>query len=80
GGRGRRKGFRKDRGKAERETLKVKIVGKGGAEVDSERNRGQEELLVKGCSVGVDGAEKIGGCMGDEAANNDIIDKLVAEL
>ena len=40
----------------------------------------QEELRVKVASLAVAGAEKIVGSSIDEAANNDIIDKLVSEL
>lgn len=66
--------------KAEAEALKAKIVAQGYAEVESERKRVQEELRVKVASLAIAGAEKIVGRQIDEAANNDIIDKLVAEL
>ena len=54
--------------KVEAEVLKAKIVEQGYAEVEAERKRVQEELRVKVARTV------------DEAANNDIIDKLVAEL
>ena len=60
-----------DEVKAEAEELKAKIIAQGYAEV---------ELRVKVASLAVVGAEKIVGRSIDEAANNDIIDKLVAEL
>lgn len=66
--------------KTEAETLKAKIIEQGYAEVEAERKRVQEELRVKVASLAVAGAEKIVGRSIDEAANNDIIDKLVAEL
>ena len=68
-----------DEVKAEAE-LKAKIIAQGYAEVEAERKRVQEELRVKVASLAVAGAEKIVGRSIDEAANNDIIDKLVAEL
>lgn len=69
-----------DEVKAEAEALKAKIVEQGYAEVEAERKRVQEELRVKVASLAIAGAEKIVGRTVDEAANNDIIDKLVAEL
>ncbi|MDU8924966.1 F0F1 ATP synthase subunit B [Pasteurellaceae bacterium LIM206] len=66
--------------KAEAETAKAKIIEQGYAEVEAERKRVQEELRVKVASLALAGAEKIVGRTVDEAANNDIIDKLVAEL
>ncbi|MCK3658089.1 F0F1 ATP synthase subunit B [Pasteurellaceae bacterium Pebbles2] len=69
-----------DEVKAEAEALKAKIVEQGYAEIEAERKRVQEELRVKVASLAVAGAEKIVGRTIDEAANNDIIDKLVAEL
>lgn len=66
--------------KVEAEALKAKIIEQGYAEVESERKRVQEELRVKVASLAIAGAEKIVGRTVDEAANNDIIDKLVAEL
>ena len=69
-----------DEVKAEAKELKAKIIAQGYAEVEAERKRVQEELRVKVASLAVAGAEKIVGRSIDEAANNDIIDKLVAEL
>lgn len=69
-----------DEVKAEAEELKAKIIAQGYAEVEAERKRVQEELRVKVASLAVAGAEKIVGRSIDEAANNDIINKLVAEL
>ena len=69
-----------DEGKIEAEELKAKIIEQGYAEVEAERKRVQEELRVKVASLAIAGAEKIVGRTVDEAANNDIIDKLVAEL
>ena len=64
----------------EAEALKAKIVEQGYAQIESERKRVQEELRVKVASLAVAGAEKIVARNVDEAANNDIIEKLVAEL
>lgn len=66
--------------KAEAEATKAKIIEQGYAEIEAERKRVQEELRVKVASLAIAGAEKIVGRTVDEAANNDIIDKLVAEL
>lgn len=66
--------------KVEAEAAKAKIIEQGYAEVEAERKRVQEELRVKVASLAIAGAEKIVGRTVDEAANNDIIDKLVAEL
>ncbi len=69
-----------DEVKTEAEALKAKIIAQGHAEIESERKRVQEELRAKVASLAIAGAEKIVGRTVDEAANNDIIDKLVAEL
>lgn len=66
--------------KSEAEILKAKIIEQGHAEIEAERKRAQEELRMKVASLAIAGAEKIVGRTIDEAANNDIIDKLVAEL
>lgn len=66
--------------KAEAEATKAKIIELGYAEVEAERKRVQEELRVKVASLAIAGAEKIVGRTVDEAANSDIINKLVAEL
>ncbi|MGX2957454.1 F0F1 ATP synthase subunit B [Ursidibacter sp. B-7004-1] len=65
---------------AEAEAEKAKIIEQGYAEVENERKRVQEELRQKVAALAVAGAEKIVGRSVDAAANNDIIDKLVAEL
>lgn len=69
-----------DEVKIEAESTKAKIIEQGYAEIEAERKRVQEELRAKVASLAVAGAEKIVGRTVDEAANNDIIDKLVAEL
>ncbi|OOF46881.1 F0F1 ATP synthase subunit B [Rodentibacter trehalosifermentans] len=69
-----------DEVKTEAEELKAKIIEQGYAEVEAERKRVQGELRLKVASLAIAGAEKIVGRTIDEAANNDIIDKLVAEL
>ncbi|HHW7446306.1 TPA: F0F1 ATP synthase subunit B [Pasteurella multocida] len=66
--------------KVEAEATKAKIIEQGYSEVEAERKRVQEELRVKVASLAIAGAEKIVGRTVDEAANSDIIDKLVAEL
>ena len=66
--------------KVEAEAERTKIIEQGYAEVENERKRVQEELRQKVAALAVAGAEKIVGRSVDEAANNDIIDKLVAEL
>ncbi|MCT8695513.1 F0F1 ATP synthase subunit B [Glaesserella parasuis] len=62
------------------EAEKAKIIEQGYAEVENERRRVQDELRQKVAALAVAGAEKIVGRSVDAAANNDIIDKLVAEL
>ncbi|MGR6980330.1 F0F1 ATP synthase subunit B [Testudinibacter sp. P27/CKL/0425] len=69
-----------DEVRSEAESVKAKIIEQGYAEIQAERKRVQEELRVKVASLAVAGAEKIVGRSIDEAANSDIIDKLVAEL
>ncbi|MCT8581093.1 F0F1 ATP synthase subunit B [Glaesserella parasuis] len=66
--------------KEEEEAEKAKIIEQGYAEVENERRRVQDELRQKVAALAVAGAEKIVGRSVDAAANNDIIDKLVAEL
>ncbi|QLB20779.1 F0F1 ATP synthase subunit B [Vespertiliibacter pulmonis] len=65
---------------ADAEVEKTKIIEQGYAEIESERKRVQEELRQKVATLAIAGAEKIVGRSIDAAANNDIIDKLVAEL
>lgn len=65
---------------AEAEMERARIIEQGYADVESERKRVQEELRQKVAALAIAGAEKIVGRSVDKAANNDIIDKLVAEL
>ncbi|CAH0164530.1 ATP synthase subunit b [Rahnella aquatilis] len=50
------------------------------AEIDAERQRAREELRKQVGILAIAGAEKIIERSVDEAANSDIVDKLVAEL
>ncbi|ENY72366.1 F0F1 ATP synthase subunit B [Aeromonas diversa] len=61
---------------AERE----KILTQGRAEIEAERHRAKEELRKQVAALAIAGAEKILERHIDQAANNDIVDKLVAEL
>lgn len=67
---------------AKQEALREKerIVVQGMAEVDSERKRAREDLKQQVAMLAIAGAEKIIERSVNEAANSDIIDKLVAEL
>lgn len=65
---------------SEAEAERQRIIEQGYEEVESQRKRVQEELRLKVAALAVAGAEKIVGRSVDSAANNDIIDKLVAEL
>ena len=64
--------------KAEAEQERTKIVAQ--AEIEAERKRAREELRKQVAILAVAGAEKIIERSVDEAANSDIVDKLVAEL
>jgi F-type H+-transporting ATPase subunit b len=64
------------RGHAERE----KIIAQGYAEIEAERNRVKEDLRKQVAALAVSGAEKILGREIDAQAQNDIVEKLVAEL
>ncbi|HBO21486.1 MULTISPECIES: F0F1 ATP synthase subunit B [unclassified Providencia] len=66
--------------KAEAETERAKIVAQAQAEIDAERKRAREELRKQVAMLAIAGAEKIIERSVDEAANSDIVDKLVAEL
>lgn len=66
--------------KAEAETDRDKIIAQGYSEVDAERQRAREDLRKQVALLAVAGAEKIIERSVDEAANSDIVDKLVAEL
>lgn len=64
------------RGHTERE----KIIASGYAEVEAERNRVKEDLRKQVAALAIAGAEKILAREIDAAAQNDIVEKLVAEL
>ena len=68
-----------DEAKAEAEQG-TKIVTQAQAEIEAERKRAREELRKQVAILAVAGAEKIIERSVDEAANSDIVDKLVAEL
>ena len=65
---------------AEAERERERIVAQGLAEVEAERKRAREELRKQIATLVVAGAEKVIERSVDEAANSDIVDKLVAEL
>ena len=65
-----------DEAKAEAEQERTKIV----TQIEAERKRAREELRKQVAILAVAGAEKIIERSVDEAANSDIVDKLVAEL
>ncbi len=67
-----------DEAKAEAEQERTKIVAQAQAEIDAERKRAREELRKQVAIPAVAGAEKIIERSVDEAANSDIVDKLVA--
>ncbi|MFU9138133.1 F0F1 ATP synthase subunit B [Erwinia tasmaniensis] len=69
-----------DEVKAEAEQERNKIVTQALAEIDAERKRAREELRSRVAMLAVAGAERIIERSVDEAANSDIVDKLVAEL
>ncbi|GAA0484156.1 MULTISPECIES: F0F1 ATP synthase subunit B [Tatumella] len=69
-----------DEAKAEAEAERHKIVAQAQSEIDAERKRAREELRKQVALLAVAGAEKIIERSVDEAANSDIVDKLVAEL
>lgn len=69
-----------DEAKVEAEQECNKIVAQAQAEIDAERKRAREELRKQVATLAIAGAEKIIERSVDEAANSDIVDKLVAEL
>ena len=69
-----------DEAKVEAEQERNKIVAQAQAEIDAERKRAREELRKQVATMAIAGAEKIIERSVDEAANSDIVDKLVAEL
>lgn len=64
------------RGQSERE----KIIASGYAEIEAERNRVKEDLRKQVATLAITGAEKILAREIDAQAQNDIVEKLVAEL
>ncbi len=64
------------KGHAERE----KIIAQGYAEIEAERNRAKEELRKQVAVLAVAGAQQILKREIDANAQNDIVEKLVAEL
>jgi F-type H+-transporting ATPase subunit b len=64
------------RGQSERE----KIIAQGYAEIEAERNRAKEDLRKQVSALAVAGAEQILKREIDANAQNDIVEKLVAEL
>ncbi|SFN69331.1 F0F1 ATP synthase subunit B [Xenorhabdus japonica] len=69
-----------DDAKTEAELERNKIVAQAHAEIEAERKRAREELRKQVAMLAIAGAEKIIERSVDEAANSDIVDKLVAEL
>ncbi|AHF72814.1 ATP synthase B chain [Candidatus Sodalis pierantonius str. SOPE] len=69
-----------DEAKAEAEAERNKILAQVQAEIDAERKRAREELRKQVAMLALAGAEKIIERSVDEAANSDIVDKIVAEL
>lgn len=64
----------------EAEIERDKIIAQGHIEIEAERKRVREELRKQVAILAIAGAEKIIERSVDEAANSDIVDKLVAEL
>lgn len=64
------------KGHAERE----KIIASGYAEIEAERNRAKEDLRKQVAALAIAGAQQIIQREIDAAAQNDIVEKLVAEL
>jgi len=58
----------------------IRVLCTRQAEIEAERKRAREELRKQVAILAVAGAEKIIERSVDEAANSDIVDKLVAEL
>ncbi|OIV47272.1 F0F1 ATP synthase subunit B [Sodalis sp. TME1] len=69
-----------DEAKAEAEAERNKILAQAQEEIDAERKRAREELRKQVAMLALAGAEKIIERSVDEAANSDIVDKIVAEL
>ncbi|MFT4465543.1 MAG: F0F1 ATP synthase subunit B [Sodalis sp. (in: enterobacteria)] len=69
-----------DEAKAEAEAERNKILAQAQAEINAERKRAREELRKQVAMLALAGAEKVIERSVDEAANSDIVDKIVAEL
>ena len=61
-------------------TEREKIIAQGYAEVEAEKNRVKEDLRKQVAALAIAGAQKILAREIDAAAQNDIVEKLVAEL
>lgn len=66
--------------KVQAEAERSKIIAHAHSEIEVERRRVREELRKQVVMLAVAGAEKIIERSVDQAANSDIVDKLVAEL
>lgn len=66
--------------KTEADAERAKIIAQGKAEIEAERNRVKEDLRRQFATLAITGAERILERSIDEAANSDIVDKLVAEI
>jgi len=69
-----------DEAKREAENERNKIIAQGKLEIEAERNRVKEELRLQVANLAMAGAEKILGRSVDAVAQNDIVEKLVAEI
>lgn len=69
-----------DQARIAAEEERSKILQQAKAEVEAERARAKDELRKQVAMLAITGAEKIIERSIDEAANRDIVDKLVAEL
>ena len=76
----KRKALILDEARTEADAERQKIIAQGQAEIDAERKRAREELRKQVAALAIAGAEKILERSVNEAANSDIVDKLVAEL
>ena len=76
----KRKAMILDEARNEADLERQKIIEQGRAEIDAERKRAREELRKQVAVLAIAGAERILERSVDEAANSDIVDKLVAEL
>jgi F-type H+-transporting ATPase subunit b len=66
--------------KAEAEQERRKILAQAKIEINAERQGAREELCKQVGTLAIAGAEKIIERSLDEAANSDIIDRVIAEL